>query len=38
MSEIVIRTSVYPDWVDNEINDSEHSLRSNTNGYGGKTY
>jgi hypothetical protein len=28
-----------PDWVDNEINsNNKHSLRSNTKGYGGKTY
>jgi hypothetical protein len=27
----------FPDWVDNEINsnNNEHSLRSNTKGYGG---
>jgi hypothetical protein len=31
----------FPDWVDNEINNNssnKHSLRSNTNGYGGKTH
>jgi hypothetical protein len=30
----------FPVWVDNEINNSnnKHSLRSNTKGYGGKTY
>jgi hypothetical protein len=29
----------FPDWVDNEINiKNEHSLRSNTKGYGGKTH
>jgi hypothetical protein len=29
----------FPDWVDNEINNSnKHSLRSNTKGYGGKTH
>jgi hypothetical protein len=32
----------FADWVDNEINNNnnnnEHSLRSNTNGYGGKTH
>jgi hypothetical protein len=27
----------FPDWVDNEINNNKHSLRSNTKGYGGKT-
>jgi hypothetical protein len=28
-----------PDWVDNEVNNNnKHSLRSNTKGYGGKTY
>jgi pyruvoyl-dependent arginine decarboxylase (PvlArgDC) len=28
-----------PDWVHNEINNNnKHSLRSNTNGYGGKTH
>jgi hypothetical protein len=26
------------DWVDNEINNNKHSLRSNTKGYGGKTH
>jgi hypothetical protein len=26
-----------PDWVDNEISNTEHSLRSNTNSYVGKT-
>jgi len=25
-------------WVDNEINNSKHTLRSNTKCYGGKTY
>jgi hypothetical protein len=28
----------FPDWVDNEINNNTHSLRSNINGYGGKTH
>jgi len=30
----------FPDWADNEIYayKNEHSLRSNTKGYGGKTY
>jgi hypothetical protein len=28
----------FPDWVDNEINNYKHSLRSNTKGYGGKTH
>jgi hypothetical protein len=30
----------FPDWVDNEIYayNNKHSLRSNTNGYGGKTH
>jgi hypothetical protein len=29
----------FPDWVDNGIsNNSEHSWRSNTKGYGGKTH
>jgi hypothetical protein len=30
----------FPDWVDNEINNSnnKHSFRSNTKGYGGKTH
>jgi hypothetical protein len=28
----------FPDSVDNEINNNKHSLRSNTNGYGGKTH
>jgi hypothetical protein len=28
----------FPDWVDNEINNNKHSLRSNTKGYGGKTH
>jgi hypothetical protein len=29
----------FPDWVDNEVNNNnKHSLRSNTKGYGGKTY
>jgi len=27
-----------PDWVDKEINNNQHSLRSNTKGYGGKTH
>jgi hypothetical protein len=27
----------FPDWVDNEINNNKHSLRSNTS-YGGKTH
>jgi hypothetical protein len=27
----------FPDWVDNEINNSKYSLTSNTKGYGGKT-
>jgi hypothetical protein len=26
----------FPDWVDNEMNDNKHLLRSNTKGYGGK--
>jgi hypothetical protein len=31
---------MFPDWVDNEINNSgnEHSLRSNTKCFGGKTH
>jgi len=30
----------FPDWVDNEINNSnnKHSSKSNTKGYGGKTH
>jgi hypothetical protein len=36
----------FPDWIDKEINNNnnnnndnnKHSLRSNTKGYGGKTY
>jgi hypothetical protein len=29
----------FPDWVDNEINkNNKHSLRNNTEGYGGKTH
>jgi hypothetical protein len=32
----------FPDWVSNEINNNnnnyKHLLRSNTNGYGGKTH
>jgi hypothetical protein len=28
----------FPDWVDNEINYNKHSLRNNTNGYGGKSH
>jgi hypothetical protein len=28
----------FPDWVDNEINNNKHSMRSNTKGYGGKTH
>jgi len=30
----------FPDWFDNEINNSnnKHSLKSNTKGYGGKTH
>jgi hypothetical protein len=28
----------FPDWVDNEINNNKHLLRSNTKGYGGKTH
>jgi hypothetical protein len=28
----------FPDWVDNEINNNKHSLRSNTKGYGGKIH
>jgi hypothetical protein len=29
----------FPDWVDNEIdNSNKHSLRSNTKGYGVKTH
>jgi hypothetical protein len=27
----------FPDWVDNEINNNKHSLRSNTKDYGDKT-
>jgi hypothetical protein len=36
-----VPTRVYPkfrDWVDNEINNNRHSLRSNTKGYGGKIH
>jgi hypothetical protein len=35
---IVIRGCIrkFPDWVDNEINNNKHSLRSNTKGYGDK--
>jgi hypothetical protein len=31
---------MFPDWVDNEINNNnnKYSLRSNMNGYGGKTH
>jgi hypothetical protein len=30
---------MFPDWVDNEINNkNKHSLNSNTKGYGGKTH
>jgi hypothetical protein len=35
------RIQKFPDWVDNEINknsNNEHSLRSNTKSYGGKTH
>jgi hypothetical protein len=28
----------FPDWVDNEINNNKHLLRSNTKGYGGKNH
>jgi hypothetical protein len=28
---------MFPDWVDNEISN-KHSLRSNKEGYGGKTH
>jgi hypothetical protein len=28
----------FPDWVDNEINNNKHSLRSKKKGYGGKTH
>jgi hypothetical protein len=28
----------FPDWVDNEMYNNKHSLRSNTKGYGGKTH
>jgi hypothetical protein len=28
----------FPDWVNNEINNNKHSLRSNTKDYGGKTH
>jgi hypothetical protein len=28
----------FPDWVDNEINDNKHLLRSNTEGYGSKAH
>jgi hypothetical protein len=29
----------FPDWVDNEVNNTnKHSLGSNTKGYGGKTH
>jgi hypothetical protein len=28
----------FPDWVDNEINNNKHSLRSSTKGFGGKTH
>jgi hypothetical protein len=28
----------FPDWVDNEINNNKHLLRSNTKGYGSKTH
>jgi hypothetical protein len=28
----------FPDWVDNEINNNKHSLRSNTKDYGGRTH
>jgi hypothetical protein len=30
----------FPDWADNEMNhnNNKHSLRSYTNGYGGKTH
>jgi hypothetical protein len=28
----------FPDWVDNEINNNKHSVRSNTKGYGGKSH
>jgi hypothetical protein len=28
----------FRDWVDNEINNNKHSLRSNTKGYGGKPH
>jgi hypothetical protein len=41
-SETEIRGCIqtFPDWVDNEINNNNnnHSLRSNTKGYGGKTH
>jgi hypothetical protein len=40
---VCVYTRMYPkfqDWIDNEINNNsnEHSLRSNTKGYGGKTH
>jgi hypothetical protein len=28
---------MFPNWVNNEINNNKHSLRSNTKGYSGKT-
>jgi hypothetical protein len=28
----------FPDWIDNEIYNNKHSLRSNTKGYGDKTH
>jgi hypothetical protein len=40
MFATVIRGCVqkFPDWVDNEVNNNKHSLKSNTKGYGGKTH
>jgi len=28
----------FQDWVDNEINNNKHPLRSNPKGYGGRTH
>jgi hypothetical protein len=38
MSDVGGGIHKFPDWVDKEINNNKHSLRSNTKGYDGKTH
>jgi hypothetical protein len=40
MNEYSVRGCIqkFPYWVDNEINNNQHSLRSNAKGFGGKTH